>query len=108
MRRRAPRPLRPAVAELVDRLAPPTPLAALQRIWPEVVGERIAQEAELVATRDGALTVVCRSSVWAQELDLMGPEIVRRLGERLPQAGVRALRCRTASTPAGRRPPSSR
>jgi predicted nucleic acid-binding Zn ribbon protein len=96
--RRAPRPLGSAVAELADRLAPRTTLADVQRVWPAAVGPVIAREATPTAERDGTLTVACRSSVWAQELDLMGPELVGRLNDALGAQRISALRC-VASPP---------
>jgi predicted nucleic acid-binding Zn ribbon protein len=94
MRRSAPRPVGLALDELRARLAPATPLAAIQRAWPEVAGEVIAREARPVAERDGAVTIACRSAVWAQELDLMGPDLVERLNGALERPLVRSLRCR--------------
>ncbi len=93
MRRIAPRPIALAVADLRERIAPATPLAAVQRAWPEAAGETIAREAEPVAERGGVVTLACRSAVWAQELDLMGPELVERLNAALQRPLVRALRC---------------
>jgi predicted nucleic acid-binding Zn ribbon protein len=74
-------------------MAPTTPLAAVQAGWLEAVGEVIAREARPVAERDGVITVACRSAVWAQELDLMGSEVVERLNRALEDAVVRRLRC---------------
>jgi predicted nucleic acid-binding Zn ribbon protein len=96
MRRREPRPLSHAVAALADRLAPPTALADVQRVWPAAVGEAIAAEAHPTAEREGVLTVTCSSAVWAQELDLMGPEIAGRLNGALGRDLVRSVRCSSA------------
>jgi predicted nucleic acid-binding Zn ribbon protein len=93
MRRSAPRPLATAVGALADALEPATVLASIQRAWPAVVGESIAAEARPTAERDGVVTVSCRAAVWAQELDLMGPELVGRLNAALGDGAVRALRC---------------
>jgi predicted nucleic acid-binding Zn ribbon protein len=96
--RRAPRKLSLAVTALTDKVAPQTPLAAVQRVWTDTVGPVIAQEATPTTERGGVLTVTCRSSVWAQELDLMGPEIVHKLNHALGTEAVTGLRC-TASAP---------
>jgi predicted nucleic acid-binding Zn ribbon protein len=98
VRRREPRPLGPAVAALAQRLAPATPLAEIQRVWPQAVGPAVAAEAEPTGERDGVVVVTCASAVWAQELDLMSPELVQRLNAALGTDSVRSLRCR--STPA--------
>jgi len=99
MRRRAPVPLAGAVEALTRRLEPVTPLAAIQRAWPDAVGPAIAAEAEPVAERAGAVTVQCRSAVWAQELTLLAPQVVDRLNAALGAPRVTSLRC----TAAGRR-----
>jgi predicted nucleic acid-binding Zn ribbon protein len=39
------------------------------------------------------ITVSCEASVWAQELDLMGPQLVASLNARLGGEAVRRLRC---------------
>jgi predicted nucleic acid-binding Zn ribbon protein len=96
VRRRDPRPLSHAIAALADRLAPQTTLAEVQRVWPAAVGEAIAAQAAPTGERDGLLTVTCSSAVWAQELDLMGPELVGRINAALGVDAVRALRCSAA------------
>jgi predicted nucleic acid-binding Zn ribbon protein len=85
-----------AVSALTDRLAPQTVLADVQRVWPAAVGPVIAREATPTGEREGTLTVVCRSSVWAQELDLMGPELVGQLNAALGGERLVALRCSAA------------
>jgi predicted nucleic acid-binding Zn ribbon protein len=87
------------VAALVEGLAPASGLAALQRVWPEAVGEVIAAQAHPAAERAGTVTVTCSSSVWAQELTLMGPDLTARLNGALGAEIVRELRFRAA--PAG-------
>jgi predicted nucleic acid-binding Zn ribbon protein len=95
-RRPAPRPVSGAVSALADRLAPRTLLADVQRVWPAAVGAAIAVRATPTAERDGVLVVSCEAAVWAQELDLMGPELTGRLNAALGTDAVRALRCQTA------------
>jgi predicted nucleic acid-binding Zn ribbon protein len=93
VRRTQPRPLSHAVAALADRLSPQTTLAEVQRVWPDAVGDVIAAQAEPTGEREGVLTVTCSSSVWAQELDLMGPDLVGRINAALGTESVRSLRC---------------
>ena len=100
--RRAPVPLAGAVEQLAARLEPQTPLSAVQRVWPEVAGEAVAAEAEPVSERAGTVTIACRSAVWAQELTLLAPDLVRRLNQALGAPRVRELRCTAAARP-GRR-----
>ena len=91
--RRRPRSLEHALSHLRDDLAPDTVLASVQRVWGEAVGPGIAAEAQPTAERSGVLTVSCSASVWAQELDLMAPQIVARLNAALAAAPIRRLRC---------------
>jgi predicted nucleic acid-binding Zn ribbon protein len=93
VRRNGPRPVSFALEALADQLEPPTPLAALQRVWPAVAGS-FAASAEPVAERDGVLTVACDSAVLAQELDLMSELLIERLNEALGRAAVKRLRTR--------------
>jgi predicted nucleic acid-binding Zn ribbon protein len=83
MRRRDPRLLGAALASVMDDLAPATTLARVQRVWPAVAGEVVASEAEPVAEREGVVTIECRSSVWAQEIELLSADLTARLNEAL-------------------------
>jgi predicted nucleic acid-binding Zn ribbon protein len=100
--RRSPRPLTFAIEQLRDELAPETVLANAQLAWRDVVGEVIAAQAQPTSERGGVLTVSCSASVWAQELDLMAPDILERLNGRL--GGTRLNRLRCVSTPIPDRP----
>jgi predicted nucleic acid-binding Zn ribbon protein len=71
----------------------------VQRAWPQVVGAAIANEARPVGERAGVLTISCAASVWAQELDLMAPQILERLNGTLQRGRVQRLRC--VATPPG-------
>ena len=103
MRRRQPRPVGHAVAALSFSAylfgwrAPQTLLADVQRVWPEAVGELVAAQAEPTGERDGVLVVTCSSAVWAQELDLMAPDLVARLNSLLRGGSVRSMRCQAVS-----------
>jgi predicted nucleic acid-binding Zn ribbon protein len=91
--RRAPRSLALALGPLREALAPETLLAEIQRAWADAVGEAIAAEAHPSGERSGVVTVTCSASVWAHELDLMGPVIVERLNGRVTRGQVTRLRC---------------
>ncbi|WP_205696217.1 DciA family protein [Conexibacter sp. SYSU D00693] len=95
-RRRAPRSIASAVEGLAEQLAPATGLAAIQRVWADAVGDAVAAQAEPTAERDGVVTVTCSSAVWAQELDLMAPELVVALNRALGGERVNRLRCQAA------------
>lgn len=92
--RRSPRALGVALDVAQREWAPATLLGAVQAAWPDVVGAAIATEATPVSEKAGVLTVSCSASVWAQELDLMGPVILQRLNAKLKGTGtVSRLKC---------------
>ena len=91
--RSAPRPLAAALGALAEDLAPATLLAGVQRAWPQTVGAAIAAEAHPTAERGGVVTISCAASVWAQELDLMAPQIIAAINAALRDGEVRRLRC---------------
>jgi predicted nucleic acid-binding Zn ribbon protein len=93
--RRAPRPLGAALDRATHEWSPGTLLAELQHAWPSAVGPAIAAEATPASERGGVLTIVCSASVWAQELDLMGPTIVEQLNAVITGAKVTRIRCVT-------------
>ncbi len=102
MRRKAPRPLAGALDSFSRTHAPQTLLARVQAVWSEVVGQVIADEAQPVSERGGAVTVVCRSSAWASELELLAPELLDKLNAALGDAGegpLTKLRTRTGKLP---------
>jgi predicted nucleic acid-binding Zn ribbon protein len=92
MRRPAPRPLAAALGRVTAGLEPPTLLARVQRCWADSVGGVMGQEAEPVAERDGVVTVSCRSSVWAEELKMMAPDLRERVNAALGEEAVAELR----------------
>jgi len=65
------------------------------------MGPALSAEAQPISERAGVLSVACSSSVWAQELELMGPELTERLNAALGAAdgapAVRELRFRVGS-----------
>lgn len=54
-------------------------LGAVQRRWPEVVGEQAARFTVPVKLEEGELRVRCVSSVWASELLAMSGHVLDRL-----------------------------
>lgn len=83
-----PRALSDALRAVRADVAPETLLAAVQAGWPRAAGERIADASQPVSERDGVVTIACRSSTWAQELDLLGPPLLERLNAR-PEIAAR-------------------
>jgi predicted nucleic acid-binding Zn ribbon protein len=96
-RRRAPRPAASAFQAALRGAAPKTRLAAVQAVWAEAVGERVAAAAQPVSERDGKVVVECSDAVWAQELDLMQGQLERALRDRLGDNAPGKLRFRAKS-----------
>jgi predicted nucleic acid-binding Zn ribbon protein len=95
MSRIAPRPRAAPIEALTAELAPATTLARVQQVWERTLGPAIASYARPASERDGVLTVICEAAVWAQELELMGPELIARLNAELGEDTLRRLRCRS-------------
>ncbi|MFT4210383.1 MAG: DciA family protein [Microbacterium sp.] len=64
----------------------------LIRQWGEVAGEGTAAHTRPTGLERGILTVACDSTAWAKQLRLMRAQIVTRIGERFPEAGVEDVR----------------
>jgi predicted nucleic acid-binding Zn ribbon protein len=100
MGRRAPRPIGAALETVLQGSEPATLLAAVQSAWPGAVGEAVAREASPVSERDGVVTVACRSATWAQELDLLGAQILDQVSANLPDwATLQAIRFTASGDP---------
>ena len=95
--RRAPRPATEALRAALRQAAPKTPLAAVQGVWAEVAGDRVAAAARPVSERDGAVVIACSDPIWAQELDLMQEQLQEGLRGRLGEDAPRSLRFRVES-----------
>jgi predicted nucleic acid-binding Zn ribbon protein len=99
MRRRAPRPIGAALADVLPAARPEGLLAELQGAWAEVAGATLGERAAPISERDGMVTVVCESAVWAQELELLATALRDGLNARLTRGEVTALRFRIGSVP---------
>jgi predicted nucleic acid-binding Zn ribbon protein len=100
MGRRAPRPIGDALQTVLQGAEPATLLAAVQSAWPGAVGEAVAREASPVSERDGVVTVACKSATWAQELDLLGGQILESVRQNLPEwAALEAFRFTASADP---------
>ena len=91
MRRRAPRSLGAVLPGALAGAQPPTLLARVQALWPEVAGEALVAATAPVAERQGVVTIACESSLWAHELDLLQRDLLTRLSEALDASGAGAV-----------------
>jgi predicted nucleic acid-binding Zn ribbon protein len=78
-------------------------LAALGRSWPDVVGERLAEESRPAAVDRGVLTVKASSAAWAAQIRFLGEEIARRSNEVLGPGAVASVRVLVDARPMGER-----
>jgi predicted nucleic acid-binding Zn ribbon protein len=92
VRRLAPRPIGKALDEALPGARPAGLLAEVQSAWPAVAGAVLTASANPVSERAGTVTVACESAVWAQELELLGPDLTRRLDEAVSGGRVERLR----------------
>ncbi len=86
-----PRRLGDIITPALDRLAGGDEARAYAA-WARAVGDPVAGGTRPKAFRRGQLTIECASSVWANELTYLGPEILRRMDEVSPGHPVRRFR----------------
>lgn len=95
----------PSPSAPADHGALRAPAKLLAVIWPEVVGDEVAANAQPVQLKQGRLVVSASSSAWAQTLQLMGDAIAARINEHLGDGVVERVVFRHAGweeRPAGR------
>ena len=68
--------------------------------WARAVGDPVTAGTRPKAFRRGQLTVECASSVWANELTYLGPQILRRMDEVTPGHPVKRFRFVVGRLPA--------
>jgi predicted nucleic acid-binding Zn ribbon protein len=67
--------------------------AGVVEAWPDLVGERLAGQAQALNVRaDGVLLVRVRSAGWAQELSLMTPDIIARVNAGRKDGRIEGIR----------------
>jgi len=87
----APRRLGEVLTPALDRMAT-SDQARAYSAWARAVGDQVAAGTSAKAFGRGCLTVECDSSVWANELTYLSPQILRRMDELLPGHPVRQFR----------------
>lgn len=106
---RDPRPLEQVIGSLTEELGWQDRLeeAAVLENWAELVGEATAERSRPVALAEGVLTVACDSTAWAAQLRLLRSELVSRIAERYPRAGVETIRFLGPDVPTWKKGPRS-
>lgn len=67
--------------------------------WPDIVGEMIADHAEVVEFDDGTLIVQCASSTWATQLRLAQAQILKTIAATVGDGVVETLTIKAPSGP---------
>jgi predicted nucleic acid-binding Zn ribbon protein len=106
---RDPRGLGEVVDALTAKLGWTSPLAKSELLasWGSIVGEDMAEHTDPIGIEDGTLTVRCDSTAWATQLRLIRVDIVTRIAESFPEAGVESVRFLGPDTPSWKRGPRS-
>ena len=65
--------------------------ADIFRLWPEIVGSRIAKRTKLVRLRGGRLVVECSDAVWRTELQFMKPELLEKISTSVGEGVVKEI-----------------
>lgn len=75
--------------------------------WEQLAGEETARHAIPDQIADGVLVVRCESTAWATQLRMMRSELLVRIGERFPDAGIESIRFQGPDAPSWKRGPRS-
>jgi len=67
-------------------------IVRLTRMWPEIVGDTIARRTQVSSLKFHTAVVKVSGAMWIQELNLMKPQILARLHEKVGADIVRDLR----------------
>ncbi|AYF97836.1 DUF721 domain-containing protein [Protaetiibacter intestinalis] len=104
---REPRGIDDVLEHLTRSMGWDSPLAKSELLvgWPELIGAEVAAHTDPVSVEDGLLTVRCDSTAWAQQLRMMRSEVLARIAERHPSAGIEAIRFEGPDAPSWKRGP---
>lgn len=76
--------------------------------WEKAVPRRVLENARPVGVRRGVMTVHTATSVWANELEMLKPQLLDSLRRNAPKSGVRDIRVRVGKLPPLQAPPPVR
>lgn len=69
--------------------------------WVEIVGPQVAEHVVPETFSEGELVVTADSPVWATQMRLLAPQVLKRLGQELGAGTVRHVKVRTRHSPGG-------
>jgi len=82
-------------------------LGALSR-WREIVGPRIAQQAQPESFKEGVLVVAVQNSVWLSHLRFLTAELQEKLNREIPSSPIKEIHLRLGSVESSSGPRSPR
>jgi len=80
------------LADFTADMQPATQLARVQSAWPTAAGSTLAKWAAPVSERAGVVTFACSDSMVAHELEMMKPELLKKLAKELPESAPSELK----------------
>ena len=61
-------------------------------IWEDIVGSRIAKAAKAIRIDRGTLLIEVKSSAWKQQIQMLKPDIIKKLNNQLGKNTVKNIR----------------
>jgi predicted nucleic acid-binding Zn ribbon protein len=65
--------------------------ADILRLWPQIVGERIARRTKPVQLQRGRLVIECSEAVWRAELQFLKPELLQKIQDTVGEGFVKEI-----------------
>ena len=93
------RPLSESLDRVVRQLGPDAAIVSVIKLWPEIVGEDIAEHCQPERLHTGTLLVGVTDSNWATELRYNGAYIIEKLAEQLAPDAIKRLEIRVIRNP---------
>ena len=64
----------------------------IQKMWPEIVGERIAQEVECLKIENSTLFLKAKNALWKSEILFQKDVLIQKVNQSLGQVIIRELK----------------
>lgn len=86
--------LGPAIEDLLGKLGISRKIREYDAVahWERAVGQQVAKVTEAQSIKNGILQVRVSNGPWRNELQMLKPEIIRKLNESLGEAVVKDIR----------------
>lgn len=75
--------------------------------WPLLVGDALAEHAQIVEISNGTLRVQCDSTAWATELRRMRTQVLTRIHQEYPDANITEIKFIAPNAPSWKHGPKS-